>query len=108
MPCEFDEDERDFYDALEKKTQLTFNKFVNAGTAMVNYTSVLTMLLRLRQACDHPLLVSRSSVPDPDELGRDGEGDIVDTADDERDDLADLLSGLTVAGPKKCELCNAP
>lgn len=112
VKCEFEDDEREFYDALEKKTQLTFNKFVNAGTAMANYTSVLTMLLRLRQACDHPLLVSRSAV-DSDILGRDGENfDREMSADgvefDDGADLADLLSGLTVAGPKKCELCSAP
>lgn len=114
MQCDFDEDERDFYDALERKTQVTFNKFVTSGTAMANYTSVLTMLLRLRQACDHPLLVSRSTV-ETDALGRDNEfdqdvtGDKVDSdGAAELGDLADMLSGLTVAGPKKCELCNAP
>lgn len=83
---------------------------------MSNYTSVLTMLLRLRQACDHPLLVNRSTV-DPDVMGRDSEfakDALADEEDGDGDDpaelanLADLLSGLTVAGPKKCELCSAP
>lgn len=45
----FEGDERAFYDALEQRTALTFNKFLANGTAMSNYTSVLSMLLRLRQ-----------------------------------------------------------
>jgi SNF2 family DNA or RNA helicase len=47
--CEFDEDERAFYSALEQKTNLTLNKFIKSGTVMSNYTSVLLLLLRLRQ-----------------------------------------------------------
>lgn len=59
VACAFDADERAFYDALEQKSALTFNKvssqvtaliqFLSSGTVMANYTSVLTMLLRLRQ-----------------------------------------------------------
>lgn len=47
--CEFDDDERAFYTALQEKTSLTLNKFIKAGTVMNNYTSVLLLLLRLRQ-----------------------------------------------------------
>jgi hypothetical protein len=60
---------------------------------MANYTSVLTMLLRLRQgelqveraytACDHPLLVTSSFAQ-------------VAVDDDADDDLAELLGGLKV------------
>jgi hypothetical protein len=49
VECPFDGDERSFYDALEQRTALTFNKFLRNGTAMSNYTDVLSMLLRLRQ-----------------------------------------------------------
>lgn len=59
VACGFDADERAFYDALEQKSALTFNKvshnavklmqYLKSGTVMANYTSVLTMLLRLRQ-----------------------------------------------------------
>lgn len=47
--CEFDEEERAFYQALQDKMELAFNKFLDAGTVMSNYTAVLTLLLRLRQ-----------------------------------------------------------
>lgn len=34
-----------------------FQAFAAAGTVNQNYASILLLLLRLRQACDHPLLV---------------------------------------------------
>lgn len=56
----FSKEEQDFYSALEKKSQLKFNEYVAAGTVMKNYTNVLILILRLRQACDHPYLVTKS------------------------------------------------
>ncbi|CZS91523.1 related to DNA repair protein RAD16 [Rhynchosporium graminicola] len=53
----FDDDERAFYSALESKTQMQFNKYMRAGTVGKNYTNVLVLLLRLRQACCHPHLI---------------------------------------------------
>lgn len=34
-------------------------EYADAGTVKQNYVNILLMLLRLRQACDHPLLVKR-------------------------------------------------
>lgn len=34
-------------------------EYAAAGTVKQNYVNILLMLLRLRQACDHPLLVRR-------------------------------------------------
>lgn len=53
----FDEDEQAFYRALESQTQLQFNKYLKAGTVGRNYSNVLVLLLRLRQACCHPHLI---------------------------------------------------
>ncbi|KAL6060100.1 SWI/SNF-related matrix-associated actin-dependent regulator of chromatin subfamily A member 3-like 1 [Balamuthia mandrillaris] len=50
------QDESKFYKALETRTQLQFNKFLQRGTVMKNYGCILLLLLRLRQACSHPLL----------------------------------------------------
>ncbi|KAI5059598.1 hypothetical protein GOP47_0025917 [Adiantum capillus-veneris] len=55
--CEFSEAERDFYDALYKKSKVKFDKFVEQGRVLHNYASILELLLRLRQCCDHPFLV---------------------------------------------------
>lgn len=53
----FSEDEQGFYNALEQKTQVQFNKYMSAGTVMKNYANVLVLLLRLRQCCCHPHLI---------------------------------------------------
>jgi SNF2 family DNA or RNA helicase len=53
----FNEDEQAFYNALESKTQIQFNKYVRANTVGKNYSNVLVLLLRLRQACCHPHLI---------------------------------------------------
>ena len=54
---EFSRDERDLYTALETQTKVQFNKYLKAGTVNRNYSNVLVLLLRLRQACCHPHLI---------------------------------------------------
>ncbi|KAG0204347.1 hypothetical protein BGX28_003702 [Mortierella sp. GBA30] len=54
----FSVDERAFYDALEQRTRDRFNAYVKAGTVMKNYSNILVLLLRLRQACCHPHLIT--------------------------------------------------
>lgn len=54
--CVFSEDEQGFYQQLETKSQVIFNKYLRAGTVGKNYSHVLVLLLRLRQACCHPHL----------------------------------------------------
>ncbi|KAL9132225.1 MAG: hypothetical protein Q9217_000029 [Psora testacea] len=53
----FSKDESDFYQALQTQTQLQFNKYLKAGTVGRNYSNILVLLLRLRQACCHPHLI---------------------------------------------------
>ncbi|OWM68962.1 DNA repair protein RAD5A isoform X2 [Punica granatum] len=55
--CDLTEAERDFYEALFKKSKVKFDKFVEQGRVLHNYASILELLLRLRQCCDHPFLV---------------------------------------------------
>ncbi|KAJ4416620.1 hypothetical protein N0V82_006629 [Gnomoniopsis sp. IMI 355080] len=52
----FDEDERAFYTNLETGARNTYNKYLRANTVGKNYSNVLVLLLRLRQACCHPHL----------------------------------------------------
>ncbi|ORX53054.1 hypothetical protein DM01DRAFT_255647 [Hesseltinella vesiculosa] len=61
---DFTDDERQFYDILDKNVQQRFNKYLEAGTVMRNYSNVLLLLLRLRQACLHPSL---TTIERPDE-----------------------------------------
>lgn len=64
----FDEEQLAFYRALELQQRLRFNKFLKAGTVMQNYLYILVLLLRLRQACDHPHLIKDHGVPDGTQL----------------------------------------
>lgn len=67
---QFSADERAIYQALENKTRVQFNKYVKAGTVMANLFSVLVLLLRLRQACSHPHLITKDDGFSREELER--------------------------------------
>ncbi|KAK1750232.1 ATP-dependent helicase ULS1 [Echria macrotheca] len=53
----FDDEEAKFYRDLESRSQVQFNKFLRQGTVGKNYSNILVLLLRLRQACCHPHLI---------------------------------------------------
>lgn len=53
----FNEDEQEFYNSLETRAQVQFNRYLDAGSVGRNYSSILVLLLRLRQACCHPHLI---------------------------------------------------
>ncbi|WCJ38974.1 SNF2 domain-containing protein / helicase domain-containing protein / zinc finger protein-related [Euphorbia peplus] len=64
MKVDFSQEERNFYTRLEADSRSKFKAYAAAGTVSQNYANILLMLLRLRQACDHPLLIKGSSVSD--------------------------------------------
>lgn len=49
--------EEDFYNALYTQTQSSFGDYVNEGTLLNNYAHIFDLLMRMRQAVDHPYLV---------------------------------------------------
>lgn len=55
--CDLSEPEKDFYEALFRRSKVKFDQFVEQGKVLHNYASILELLLRLRQCCDHPFLV---------------------------------------------------
>ncbi|KAJ1270251.1 hypothetical protein BS78_06G039700 [Paspalum vaginatum] len=57
VECEQSESERDFYEALFRRSKVQFDKFVAQGSVLNNYANILELLLRLRQCCNHPFLV---------------------------------------------------
>jgi SNF2 family DNA or RNA helicase len=69
----FSEKEREVYDELNASTQQTINRYLDAGTLGRNYGHVLALLLRLRQACCHPLLIKefRTEAPTANDPGVD-------------------------------------
>ncbi|KAJ7981104.1 DNA/RNA helicase protein [Quillaja saponaria] len=69
--CELSEAEKDFYEALFKRSKVKFDQFVEQGRVLHNYASILELLLRLRQCCDHPFLVmSRGDTQDYADLSK--------------------------------------
>lgn len=67
----FDEEQLAYYNALELKQRLKFNKYLKAGTVIQNYLYCLVLLLRLRQVCDHPHLIKNHGIPDGTKLSAD-------------------------------------
>ncbi|KIM92388.1 hypothetical protein PILCRDRAFT_810445 [Piloderma croceum F 1598] len=104
VQCDFDPEEYSFYMALESKMSTEVDKLMNAGKAQNNYTHVLVMLLRLRQACNHPSLVNKdykidSSAIEPKAASKGQE------ADDDGDDLAAMFGSLGVSNTRRCQVC---
>ena len=105
--ADFTPKEQSFYDRLEQRTGKSLDQMMS-GEA-INYASALVLLLRLRQACNHPKLVGGSMAMDRDALTT-GSGVSTQSprktkvVDKELDDMADLLGGLSVQ-TKKCDVC---
>ncbi|KDP23099.1 hypothetical protein JCGZ_00525 [Jatropha curcas] len=69
--CELTEAERDFYEALFKRSKVKFDQFVEQGQVLHNYAYILELLLHLRQCCDHPFLVmSRGDTQECSDLNK--------------------------------------
>lgn len=70
----FDDREKEVYSELDQSTQRQINRYLDAGTLGRNYSHVLVLLLRLRQACCHPLLMAEfraeppASIPGVDKI----------------------------------------
>ncbi|KDQ54158.1 hypothetical protein JAAARDRAFT_697737 [Jaapia argillacea MUCL 33604] len=99
--CDFDEDERSFYDDIEQKVSKRLDSIERAGEMNKNYTQILVLLLRLRQACDHPALISQDYRKDTEALQPRAASTVDDEDDD--DDLAGIFGKLGIS--KKCGVC---
>ena len=53
--------ELDFYEALYTQSKSKFNTYVDSNTVLNNYAHIFDLLIRLRQAVNHPWLVLHSS-----------------------------------------------
>ncbi|KAH7101209.1 SNF2 family N-terminal domain-containing protein [Auriculariales sp. MPI-PUGE-AT-0066] len=105
VECEFDASERQFYRSLEEQTAKIFNDLDSAEGVQDKYASVLVMLLRLRQTCDHPSLVSKDYRADLEEQLKEKEND--DEDDRDANALADMFNDLKVDATK-CTVCQLP
>ncbi|PRQ36424.1 putative calcium/calmodulin-dependent protein kinase chromatin remodeling SNF2 family [Rosa chinensis] len=73
IQCDQLEAEHEFYEALFHRSKVQFEQIVAQGKVLHNYSSVLELLLKLRQCCSHPCLVMRGDshkFADSDKLAR--------------------------------------
>ena len=107
ISAEFTSEERGFYTRLEQRTDKSIEKMMSGNN--LSYASALVMLLRLRQACNHPNLVGGDMGQDQDALAA-AQGLSSQTprkskvVEQEIDSLADLMGGVSM-GAKKCDVC---
>lgn len=103
VECDFDPEEMNFYLELQSRADKQIELIKQRGKN--DYMTALVLLLRLRQACNHPRLIEMAISKDKDAMetgapaGRNGKVD-----DREMDSLADLMGGVTVQS-KHCDVC---
>lgn len=95
----FDEEQQEFYNALETKTQLKFNKYLKQGTVGKSYSQILVLLLRLRQACCHPHLLKDFAEP----VGDISEADLLQFASQLSDEVVARIKAED--GAFSCPIC---
>ena len=107
----FTPEERRFYNRLASRAQDRLEEMM--GGEKADYIGALVLLLRLRQACNHPELIKSNVKKDKDALATGstsprgaGSRRSRDTADKDVDDMAAMLGGLSVE-TKKCDVCQA-
>ncbi|RDB17334.1 hypothetical protein Hypma_001783 [Hypsizygus marmoreus] len=100
ISCPFDSAEGAFYSALENKMESMIEKLMGQSKGKSAYIGVLLLLLRLRQACNHPVLVSQDYGKDLDAVDPKAKKT---TNDDDGDDLAAAFNQLGVT--RNCQVC---
>ncbi|KAI6085770.1 SNF2 family N-terminal domain-containing protein [Hypoxylon rubiginosum] len=97
----FNKEQKAFYDALEQKQKLKANEFLKAGGNFKQYTYILVLLLRLRQACCHPHLIKDFGIPEGAEISAD---EMRELAEKLKRGVVERLKGQTEF---ECSLCKA-
>lgn len=102
--AQFSPEERRFYERLEQRTDASIEQMMSGEK--VNYASALVLLLRLRQACNHPKLVAGKLAKDSEALAGDAGTSTqkAKASNAEVDEMASMFGAMGV-GSKKCEVC---
>ena len=100
--ADFTPAEINFYSRLEQRTGSSLDKMMGDK---VNYSRALVLLLRLRQACNHPDLVKSDLAEDKDVLLQNDSCQTTSTEQqNDLDDVANLFGAMSVV-TKKCDVC---
>ncbi|KAK2460825.1 hypothetical protein APHAL10511_007295 [Amanita phalloides] len=103
VSCTFDPAEQVFYKALETKMSDTLEKLMATTKGNSSYISVLLLLLRLRQTCDHPMLVTKDYKNDYEAIDPRAVQKGTTDKDGDADDLVAAFDQLGVT--RKCQFC---
>ena len=108
VAAKFTPQEQEFYNRLESRTDKSLEAMM-AGNKM-SYASALVLLMRLRQACNHPKLTGSDLSAETDSgTGTGTSGSQTPSrrkasVEDDMDSIANMLGGLSVE-TKKCDMC---
>ncbi|KAF4991396.1 hypothetical protein FGRMN_7855 [Fusarium graminum] len=90
--------ERKFYDRLAARADRSMEHMMQGK---INYANALTLLLRLRQACNHPKLLEGKLDKDKDAMST---GLTQKPQDTDIDAMADMFAGMGIVS-KDCNIC---
>lgn len=101
---DFSPDERVHYDYVNQRVQARFSKYLHQGVVMKKYSSVLVLLLRLRQCCLHPhLTLTEGSSDEVEPLNE--ENQIESAKDMPPNVISRLLSDNATLNDIECPIC---
>ncbi|KAM5450716.1 hypothetical protein MaudCBS49596_004248 [Microsporum audouinii] len=100
IEAEFSPQEWAFYQRLEQRADRSLERMI--GGHNISYAGALVLLLRLRQACNHPDLVKGELAKEQDALM--GDDSQAKNKENDMDNIADMLGGLSMA-TKRCDVC---
>lgn len=96
--------EEDFYEALYTQSRAQFDSYVGSGTLLNNYSHIFSLLVRLRQAVNHPYLVVHNKNEAVDALDGVGGAEAVATSI-----VGEAVVGSTAPSfSGTCGLCHDP
>jgi DNA repair protein RAD16 len=85
-------EEKDFYTSMYMQSRTKFDTYVDKGTVLHNYAHVFDLIMRLRQAVDHPYLIVHGSLKTSDSgpmpTQSRGDADVCALCQDDVDDPA--------------------
>ncbi|KAL9113891.1 MAG: hypothetical protein Q9227_002025 [Pyrenula ochraceoflavens] len=107
IEADFGPAERNYYQRLEQRTDESLERIMMGGEKN-KFTSALTLLLRLRQVCNHPQLVKSDLIKEKDGFETMKAGNQTPrkkaVQDAEIDSLTDMLGGMGM-DTKYCDVC---
>lgn len=98
----FDNEETSFYKELENQTASKMNSFLKSKSINKNYSSILVLLLRLRQACCHPKLIDLSEIRRRERLAKEAAPNALKAA---RKLKRDVVSRIAEQKSFVCPVC---